>query len=274
MSITFHARAHGFYVVSSVTPFKFPGGETHFKGNVPEHEDESYCVITGVDANDFISATMWTQVVHAAGKKVTVYIPYLPGARADRGTPFGAEVYAGLINSINADTVVAFDPHSPVMPGLINNLRVVDSTRLVRRAVGGVEDTTYTGIIAPDKGAHDRAAAVGHALHLPVYTAGKTRDFDTGAITGFECDPLPEGGRFLIVDDICDGGGTFRGLAAHLGLPRESLGLYVSHGIFSGKAADLNESFGEIITTDTHPGAHNPDVAAHVIPVFPYLIGA
>lgn len=273
MTITFHARSHGFHVLSSVTPFTFPGGETHFKGTVPEDEDGSYCVIRGVDANDFIAAAMWAQVIHAAGKSVTVYVPYLPGARADRGTPLGAGVYAQLINDIGAEHVVAFDPHSPVMPALINNFTAVTSVRLINRVLGGPEDTTYTGIIAPDKGAHDRAAAVGKALNLPVYNASKTRIESSGNLLDFHCEPLPEGGKYLVVDDICDGGGTFRGLAAVTGLPREQLGLFVSHGIFSGKAADLNEHFGEIITTDSHPGAHNPAVGARVVPVLRFIHG-
>jgi len=66
----------------------------------------------------------------------------------------------------------------------------------------------YTGIIAPDKGALNRAEALAHAFEVPLYIGGKTRDFETGKLTGFTMESLPEGGKFLIVDDICDGGGT------------------------------------------------------------------
>lgn len=272
MSITFRAQANGLPVDSRFVPFTFPGGERHFKDSGSGAEQNEHCIIRGADANDYVAAKMWAEMVHAAGGVATAYIPYLPAARADRGLPFGAKAYAGLINDIGADHVICFDPHSPVMPALIHNLQVIDSARLVRRAVGGY-DTTYTGIIAPDKGAAERAGHAAHALHLPLYTATKDRVEATGALSNFQCPDLPADGKYLVVDDIADGGGTFRGLAAATGLPREQLGLFVSHGIFSGAAADLNKSYGEIITTDSHPGAHNSDVAARVIPVVPYMIG-
>jgi ribose-phosphate pyrophosphokinase len=272
MAISYHARDRGYHVTSSVTPFTFPGGERHFKGTAPDTETSAYCVIRGSDANDYIAARLWAEVIKSTGGTVTAVIPYLPGARADRGTPFAAAVYADLINGIGADLVLCFDPHSPVMPALVNNLEIIESARLLRRAIGGI-DTSYTGIIAPDAGAAIRAGRAAGALHLPLYTAGKHRDFESGVITGFHCEPLPADGKYLIVDDVCDGGRTFLGLAGVLGLDREQLGLFVSHGIFSGHAADLNESFSEIITTDSHPNANNAAVGARVINVLPYMIG-
>lgn len=269
MSITFHAITGQTPHPSSLHPFAFPGGERHLKGTPADGEKQRFAVIRGADANDYITAALWAQQLRALGEPVTVFIPYLPAARSDHDVPSGAVAYAALINAIGADHVVVFDPHSPVMPALITNVIVVGSAELVR----SIASEGYTGVIAPDKGAHARAAAAGAALNVPVYTAGKTRNQETGALDGFYCEPLPEGGRYLVVDDICDGGGTFRGLAAVLGIPREQLGLYVSHGVFSGKAAGLNESFGEIITTDSHPGAGNEAVNARVIGLMPHLIG-
>jgi ribose-phosphate pyrophosphokinase len=109
----------------------------------------------------------------------------------------------------------------------------------------------YQGIIAPDKGSIKRATDVARACHIPVYLAEKHRDPDTGRLSEFTCEPLPDEGKFLVVDDICDGGGTFMGLANATGLPMERLGLYVSHGVFSGQAENLFAYFDEIWTTDS-----------------------
>ncbi|MDG3009240.1 ribose-phosphate pyrophosphokinase [Rhodococcus sp. D2-41] len=272
--ITTHARVPEGWGIRGTDEFaRFPAGERHVRDLAPETESPCYVVVRGADANDYISAAMWIDLQHRKGHKVTAVVPYLPGARQDRGRPFGAAVYAGLINAMKADRVAAFDPHSAVMPQMIDNLVVVDSTRAVRRAVtNGAGDTTYTGVISPDAGALERAGKVAQALHVPLYRASKRRDFATGALSGFDCEALPPGGRYLVVDDICDGGGTFLGLAEATGLPAAQLGLWVSHGVFSGRADRLGLAFGEIITTDSHPGHCREDVAARIVPVLPHMI--
>jgi len=57
----------------------------------------------------------------------------------------------------------------------------------------------------------------------------------------------------IIVDDICDGGGTFIGLAEELRRRNAaSLYLYVTHGIFS-KDADVKllDHFAKVYTTNS-----------------------
>jgi ribose-phosphate pyrophosphokinase len=272
MITTFAKFPQGWTTRSRATEMRFPAGECHVRTDqVMDGETPVYLYLTGADANDYVTAGMWIDYAHQAGHKVTALIPYLPGARQDRGKPFGAKVYANLINALAADEVVCFDPHSEVMPDLVNNLRIVYSDaviqKVLRKHLG-----EYVGVICPDAGAHARTEKVAAALGLPVYYATKRRDFTTGKLTGFECEALPETGKFLVVDDICDGGGTFRGLAASTGLPKDRLDLWVSHGVFSGKAAGLNEHYGNIFTTDSHPGAENPAVGATVTPLIHHLL--
>lgn len=269
MSIALKARlANGSLSESEVAPFQFPGGEWHLR--VPEAETPAHAVLTGCDMNDLAVLGLWADWVHSLGGRAIAHIPYLPAARADRGLPFGARVYADFINSIGLDEVVVFDPHSQVAPELIANVRIVESTDIIADRVLPTGD--YTGILAPDAGAVHRAQLVADRAGLPLFTASKSRDFATGRLTGFHAPAdLPAEGRILIVDDICDGGGTFMGLAEATGLPLERLDLWVSHGIFSGRAALLNEYFSEIFTTDSHTGADNPDVGATVLALAPYL---
>ena len=269
----FASAGAGWTIESAAAPMTFPAGERHVvtERALASGETPRYVWVTGTDANDYVTAAMWTDYAHQTGASVTALIPYLPGARQDRGNPFGAKVYAGLINAIGADSVVCFDPHSPVMPGLVERLRVVEAhgviAQALRRGLPG-----YAGVICPDDGARSRAEKTAAHLGLPVYHARKKRDFASGQLSGFECEPLPEQGRLLVVDDICDGGGTFRGLATATGLGPDRLDLWVSHGVFSGQAPALREHYGAIHTTDSHPGAANPDVAAVVHPLLPYLL--
>ncbi|ROP72309.1 phosphoribosyltransferase family protein [Curtobacterium sp. PhB115] len=267
--------AQGNQTTPTFSTMRFPAGEAHVKVANDTAEPggtTEIATLRGTSGDDLLMLGMWADAVRQRGSKSVALIPYLPGARQDRGIPFGAKVYADVLNGFHLDQVIAFDPHSPVIVGLVDNLTVVTSERVVAEAVirGHDGGSPYDGIIAPDKGAVARATAVADACGLPLYRAEKHRNPDTGKLDGFTCEPLPETGRFLVVDDICDGGGTFMGLAGSTGLPKERLGLWVSHGVFSGRAPQLAEHFGEIVTTDSYP-AQNAIEGLRTIALTPYL---
>jgi ribose-phosphate pyrophosphokinase len=86
-----------------------------------------------------------------------------------------------------------------------------------------------------------------------VVECSKSRDVKTGKLTGFKvyAEDL-EGKDCLIVDDICDGGGTFIGLAGELKKKNAgNLYLAVTHGIFSKGFEELEKCFDKIFTTDS-----------------------
>ena len=90
----------------------------------------------------------------------------------------------------------------------------------------------------------------------------KSRDVKTGKLKGFKvyADDL-QGKDCLIVDDICDGGGTFMGLAEELKNKNAgNLYLAVSHGIFSKGFDHLAEHFTKIFTTDSFQNINNENV--------------
>lgn len=269
--------AQGNQTTPTFSTMRFPAGEAHVKVANDTAEPgglTEIATLRGTNGDDLIMLGMWADAVRQRGSRSVALVPYLPGARQDRGLPFGAKVYADILNGFHLDQVIAFDPHSPVIVGLVDNLTVVTSEQVVRDAVVSAPEhdggDPYTGIIAPDKGAVPRATAVAEACGLPLYRAEKHRNPDTGKLDGFTCEPLPDTGRFLVVDDICDGGGTFMGLAGSTGLPKERLGLWVSHGVFSGRATQLADHFGEIVTTDSYP-AQNPIDGLRTIVLTPYL---
>jgi ribose-phosphate pyrophosphokinase len=88
------------------------------------------------------------------------------------------------------------------------------------------------------------------ALGIPLINAWKTRDVATGNISGFGCSPLGEAKKVLIVDDICDGGGTFLGLKGIL--PADvKCDIFVTHGIFSKGTKSLLSAFDTVFCTDS-----------------------
>ena len=87
----------------------------------------------------------------------------------------------------------------------------------------------------------------------------KKRDIKTGKLSGFTvyADDL-EGNTCVIVDDICDGGGTFNGLAQEL--KKKNCGkliLIVTHGIFSKGFEQLAKSFDHVYSTASFTDIEN-----------------
>jgi ribose-phosphate pyrophosphokinase len=110
--------------------------------------------------------------------------------------------------------------------------------------------------ICPDAGAVTRVQKLASWTGHEVVYADKNRS-PNGTLSGFSIvrGEVPAGMNALIVDDICDGGGTFLGIADALGLDRDRLGLWTSHGIYSKGIDPLAARFSFIGTTDSHTGS-------------------
>lgn len=273
--ITFKAKTpSGEIIKSAISEFNFPAGEAFIKVEPQRSlENKEIAIIQPSKESlhdDLFKLAMWDNYLTTKQPKgwTSLVIPYFPGARADRVSPgveepFGLEVYADFLNSLLIDEIIVFDPHSPKTDELLQPLdrvTVVESDELWNQSHLGPILESYDGIIAPDKGAVQRAGRVADLLGVDLHTAEKTRDPQTGKLSGFKLDGLDKSARYLIVDDICDGGGTFCGLAEATGLEKENIDLYVSHGVFSGNAYfNLSKHFGNIYTTNSyHPEYQNP----------------
>jgi ribose-phosphate pyrophosphokinase len=242
-------------LTSDLEIFTFPGGEPHVRAVGEEDPDVvvQIAVVTKPTMEDLFSLALWADLARSRGEHVWVFMPYLPFARADRGAPLGAAIFADFMNDIvRPSKLIALDPHSQVIQDYLNNLLLLSLPDIVKDSIHGRE---YVGVIAPDKGARGRALSVAEALGVPVFEAGKTRDFATGKLSGFTCEALPKEGQLLLVDDICDGGGTFIGLAEELAQSQDvvfnRLDLWVSHGIFSKGIDALTDHFNTIYTTNS-----------------------
>lgn len=191
-------------------------------------------------------------------KKAVLVIPYLMGARSDRvmnpGEPCGLEVIAGIINNLQFDDVNLFDVHSFRALDLIKHSRSHNNSLLVKAYT-----ETNAVLLIPDKG------ATAKAQHYPIWNPGitdvvqceKSRDLkDKGRVTLTVPDPEKCRNRHcVVIDDLCDGGGTFNIIADQLP-PTLSLTLIVSHGVFSKGLGELCKRFDRIITSDSYQMAY------------------
>jgi ribose-phosphate pyrophosphokinase len=215
---------------------------------------------------EFVYGMFLCDSIRESGGRISkLILPYLPGARQDRVNPTGDVLYtassvAQMVNARQFDTVLSVDPHSGVMPALINNFVEYPLEDVYAKLWMG-----YTGVIAPDKGATLRGWRAGDMMNLPVAFGSKVRDVSTGALTGFAVADLEEGGHYIVVDDICDGGGTFIGLGEKIKEQGAYADLFVTHGIFSKGTDGLKKIFNNIYTTDTREIHERNDV--YVLPV-------
>jgi ribose-phosphate pyrophosphokinase len=191
-------------------------------------------------------------VKERGGRIRQAVIPYIPGGRQDRlkwegDWLFTLKYVAKLINDAGFDRVITVDPHSLATTALIDRLHVAEVN--VKYNFGNIG---YDGVIAADAGGVKRASAVADAIGVPVYFARKYRDPETNQLSGFALDDLPSNSHYLVVDDICDAGGTFVGLGEVIAENGATTDLFVTHGIFSKNAVGRLEKFyNKIYSTDS-----------------------
>lgn len=237
--------------------FTFSGGEPHIKIN-PNFDNSEVVTVTH-RINSFNDLGLLCLAVDALKKMDAklgeLFIPYFPAARQDRvmtpGEPLSVKVYADIINSFQFKKVMVFDAHSEVTPAVLNNCEVISNHKFIQKVIQEIGNDIL--LISPDGGALKKIYKVSEYLGgIEVVECSKSRDVKTGKLTGFKvyAEDL-QGKNCLIVDDICDGGGTFIGLADELKKKNAGkLYLAVSHGIFSKGFEEL-KAFEKIFCTDS-----------------------
>lgn len=238
--------------------FVFSGGEPHIK-ILSEVETDGKVLITQriQSFNDVGKLLVSVDALRNLGvNNIELLLPYFPAARQDRlmtnGEALTVKVYANLINALRLNRVTIFDAHSEVAPALLDNCISINNFKFLEKVVEQLPSDIL--LISPDGGALKKIYKVAAYLQdYEVVECSKSRDVKTGALSGFKvyADDL-KGKDCLIVDDICDGGGTFIGLAKALKAKNAGkLYLAVSHGIFSKGFEKLEEDFDSIFTTNS-----------------------
>jgi len=203
---------------------------------------------------------------NAGVKNVGLHVPYFLGARSDRkfqdgGSNYLKQVICPIINSQNFFTVIVLDPHSDVLEACLNNYEKIDNHLLVKHALTLIDNKNGARervcLVSPDAGAYKKIFDVAKKFDInKVITATKVRDLKTGQIlhTEVPLQDLNEDIKYVIVDDICDGGRTFTEIAKAIRtqVPNARIYLVVTHGIFSAGFEELEKYFERIYTTNSY----------------------
>lgn len=245
--------------LEGIQVINFPDGQPHVRlAAIPEPNEEVAVVCPIRNPNElFLLQLTMNAIVHSGADVSSLTIPYLMGARYDRvmqlGDSFDLSLVASIINTFDAAAVHLFDVHSSVATDFINNSKNHRNDRLLQRhnELSGSQEVI---LIVPDKGASARVEGYRKILNVvgEVY-CDKVRDLN-GRITLEVKNPEAcTGHHCVVVDDLCDGGGTFIAIAGQVSFfEPESLTLVVSHGIFSRGLDPLFNRFDLVITSDSY----------------------
>jgi ribose-phosphate pyrophosphokinase len=200
----------------------------------------------------------------AGFKEIHLYVPYFLGARSDRKFQNGSINYlkhliCPIINNLQFKSVTVYDPHSFCLEMGLENFKCINSSNLIRHFLEQEKSNLKNAMwLIPDKGASAKAKELIIDSNYDdqlgeVVVCDKIRDIPTGKIIKTVVPVMEFHGRdAFIVDDICDGGGTFIEIAKVC--KQHNVGnmyLVVSHGIFSKGLGELAQYFQGIYCTNS-----------------------
>ena len=193
---------------------QFPDGEPHLKFIDELDRKDKYlveCRIT--NPTDLFIVCQVADILDRLSVLWTLRIYYLMSMRMDRvisfNESFSLKVVAKIINSFNPFEVQILEPHSQ---------RTIDEI-YESKATSTIANIDFSNFIVvfPDKGAKERYSNLKCSEY--VVTCNKVRDPNTGKLLSFEItnpeviEKAPAEMQFVVIDDLCDGGGTFVGIA-------------------------------------------------------------
>lgn len=183
-----------------------------------------------------------------SGLETTLTIKCLPYARQDKlianDATFALQTFIRIINSMDFHKIIVTDPHNFDACRFNCQFQAVYPQKLVEQIAQEMDNNGHFTIFCyPDKGALKKYSEVYKQSYRPHIYGEKVRDQLTGNILNYKVVGGCVNQNVLIVDDICDGGMTFKLLAKDLlAAGAKSVVLFVTHGIFSKGLQTLKDS--------------------------------
>jgi len=198
-------------------------------------------------------------VRRASAYKVVAVIPYYGYARQDRKdkprVAIGSKLIANMIVAAGADRVITMDLHAPQIQGYFDiPVDHLDSSAIFIPYIENLKLENLT-FAAPDVGSANRIREIASYFNAEMVICDKHRK-RANEIASMVVIGEVEGRDVVLIDDICDTGGT---LAKSAGLLKEkgarSVRALCTHPVLSGNAyANIDNSvLEELVVCDTIP---------------------
>jgi len=195
----------------------------------------------------------------ASAYKVIAVIPYYGYARQDRKdkprVAIGSKLIANMLVAAGADRVITMDLHAPQIQGYFDiPVDHLDSHAVFIPYIEKLKLENLT-FAAPDVGSANRIRQIASYFNAEMVICDKHRK-RANEIASMVVIGDVVGKDVIIIDDICDTGGT---LAKSAGLLKEkgarSVRALITHPVLSGKAYENieNSVLEELVVCDTIP---------------------
>jgi len=195
----------------------------------------------------------------ASADKVIAVIPYYGYARQDRKdkprVAIGSKLVANMLEAAGADRVITMDLHAPQIQGYFDiPVDHLDSSAVFIPYIQGLKLENLT-FAAPDVGAANRIREIASYFEAEMVICDKHRK-RANEIASMIVIGDVEDKDIVLIDDICDTGGT---LAKSAALLREkgarSVRALITHPVLSGNAYENieNSVLEELVVCDTIP---------------------
>jgi len=212
-----------------------------------------------VDQNLMELLIMIDTFMRASAERVTAVIPYFGYARSDKKdrprVPIAAKLVSNLIEKAGAHRILTIDLHAAQIQGFFDI--PVDHLYAAPIVVEYFRENPIKNLIvvAPDTGGAERARAYAKRLDAGLALCDKRREkANVAEVMNIVGDV--EGKNCLIVDDMCDTGGTICKVAEalHKAGANEIYACF-THAVLSGNACNnIQGSFlKKVIVTNTIP---------------------
>ncbi|HEY4151525.1 MAG TPA: ribose-phosphate pyrophosphokinase [Chitinophagaceae bacterium] len=198
-------------------------------------------------------------VRRASAYKVVAVIPYYGYARQDRKdkprVAIGAKLVANMITAAGADRVITMDLHAPQIQGYFDiPVDHLDSSAIFIPYIENLKLENLT-FAAPDVGSANRIREIASYFNADMVICDKHRK-RANEISSMVVIGDVEDRNIVLIDDICDTGGT---LSKSAGLLKDkgarSVRALCTHPVLSGNAyANIENSvLEELVVCDTIP---------------------
>lgn len=234
---------------------RFPDGEIQITLEEFSRKDnvEVRCRIT--NAEELFLVKQVFDILDRSEVVYDVFISYLMGMRMDRvmdfNRPFTLKIVADILKSSKARSFDVLEPHSG---RTIDFLGIAHEPVIERLIPNELQDYQ---LVFPDAGAKERYGSLFYwGFDADTIFCSKVRDIKTGKILSIQVDnPEKLSNRpMLIVDDLCDGGGTFVGVAEVIRAikPDAKLNIKVIHMVNPRGIENLSKNFDHVWFTNSY----------------------
>src|SRR5438046_6769155 len=195
----------------------------------------------------------------SSAERVTAVIPYYGYGRSDKKdrprVPIAAKMVANLLTTAGADRILTIDLHAAQIQGFFDI--PVDHLYAAPVMIKYYLQSPLPNltVVAPDTGGAERARAYAKRLNAELALCDKRRErANVAEVMNVVGDV--EGRSCLIVDDMCDTGGSLTKVAKALKeAGADRIHACFTHAVLSGRAVELLEQseIEQVIVTNTVP---------------------